>query len=159
MPVRSLQFVVRLREAVSSRRGSFHRLIDEVGVAPAVSDGTGTTNQRHPPAPLQPHHKLSPAEIDNLVDEYRLGATVYELAERLGIHRQTVSAHLHREGVAMRSRVRMTPRLVKHATELYEAGWSTVRIGKELGLGTSTVGKALKRAGVRMRPPVAQRWE
>jgi lambda repressor-like predicted transcriptional regulator len=75
------------------------------------------------------------------------------------MHRQTVSAHLHREGIALCSRVRMTPRLLTRATELYEAGWSTVQIGKELGLGTSTVGKALKRAEVRMRAPVAERWK
>lgn len=100
-----------------------------------------------------------PAEIDKLVDGYRRGATVYELAEQFGIHRQTVSAHLHREGVAMRSRVRMTPYLVECAAKLYREGMSTVRIGKELGLGTSTVGKALKRAGVTMHAPVAKRWK
>ncbi|ATQ27324.1 helix-turn-helix domain containing protein [Rhodococcus ruber] len=103
------------------------------------------------------NRKLAPDEIEALVRRYRDGATVYELAEEFGMHRQTVSAHLHREGVVLRSRVRMTPQLLARATELYEAGWSTVQIGKELGLGTSTVGKALKRAGVRMRQPVAKR--
>lgn len=158
MPVRSLQFVVRLREAVSSRRGSFRRLIDEVGVAPEASDDTEAISAPHSPAPLRPNHKLSLAEIDRLVDGYRRGATIYELAGQLGIHRQTVSAHLHRKGVVMRSRVRVTRALLVRAIELYEAGWSTTDIGKELRLGASTVGKALKRAGVPMRTPVAKRW-
>ncbi len=105
------------------------------------------------------NRKLSPAEIGKLVDFYRRGATVYGLAEQFGIHRQTVSAHLHRESVVMRSRVRMTPQLLARATELYEVGWSTVQISKELSLGTSTIGKALKRAGVQMRAPVAERWK
>ncbi|MGW0019922.1 sigma factor-like helix-turn-helix DNA-binding protein [Rhodococcus sp. NPDC003382] len=115
--------------------------------------------QRTSVARPRANRKLEPAEVEALVWRYREGATVYELAEEFGMHRQTVSAHLHREGVALRSRVRMTPRLLARATELYEAGWSTVRIGKELGLGTSTVGKALKRSGVAMRPPAAERWK
>ncbi|MBF6097827.1 helix-turn-helix domain containing protein [Nocardia cyriacigeorgica] len=104
------------------------------------------------------NRKLEGHEIEALVRRYREGATVYELAEEFGMHRQTVSAHLHREGVTLRARVRMTPQLLARATELYEAGWSTVQIGKELGLGTSTVGKSLKRSGVAMRSPVAERW-
>jgi hypothetical protein len=37
--------------------------------------------------------KLSTPEVAALVDSYRAGATVYELATRFGIHRVTVSAH------------------------------------------------------------------
>ncbi len=138
-------FLVLLREAISNQRSSFRRLVDEVGVVPTAPGGIRMTATRHSPAALRPNHKLMPAEISKLVDTYRRGATVFELAEQFGIHRQTVSAHLHREGVAMRSRTRMTPRLVTHATELYEAGWSTIQIGKELGLGPSTVGRYLTR--------------
>ncbi|MFH5230817.1 hypothetical protein [Antrihabitans spumae] len=93
-----------------------------------------------------------------MIDKYRNGATANELADQFGLHRQTVSAHLRREDVALHSRVKMTPEIVAKATTLYAEGWSTVRIGEKLGLGPSTVGKALKRAGVRMRPAVAERW-
>lgn len=150
--------MVLLREAISSRRSSFRRLFDEVGVAPRAPESAKTAAAPRSPASFRPNRKLMPAEIGELVGAYRRGATVYELAEQFGMHRQTVSAHLRREGIAMRPRIRMTTRLVERATELYESGWSTVRIGKELGLGTSTVGKALKRAGVEMRPAVADRW-
>ncbi|MDV6291466.1 hypothetical protein [Rhodococcus aetherivorans] len=119
----------------------------------------GALERRTSVARPRANRKLEPVEVAELMRRYRKGATVYKLAEEFGMHRQTVSAHLHREGIALRSRVRMTPQLLARATELYEAGWSTVQIGKELGLGTSTVGKALKRGGVAMRAPVADRWK
>ena len=45
---------------------------------------------------------LSAAEIADLVDGYRSGTTVYELANRFKIHRTTVSQHLHRQHMPMR---------------------------------------------------------
>ena len=153
--------MVRLHESLSSRRTPFRHLVKSVGEAVRADQGAvdvaleRRTSVAHPRA----NRKLEPDEIEALVRRYRNGATVYELAEEFGMHRQTVSAHLHREGIALRSRVRMTPELLARATELYEASWSTVQIGKELGLGTSTVGKALKRGGVAMRAPVAKRWK
>lgn len=153
--------MVRLHESISSQRTPFRHLVESVGDALRADQGAVDValEQRTSVARPRANRKLEPAEVEALVWRYREGATVYELAEEFGMHRQTVSAHLHREGVALRSRVRMTPRLLARATELYEAGWSTVRIGKELGLGTSTVGKALKRSGVAMRPPAAERWK
>lgn len=47
-------------------------------------------------------HHLRVDEVDDLVRLYQEGATVYQLADRFGIHRGTVSRHLHRAGVAMR---------------------------------------------------------
>ncbi|MFD6883654.1 hypothetical protein [Rhodococcus sp. NPDC060084] len=161
-PARSRNgIVVRLRGSLSSQRTPFRHLIDSVGDAARADDGVVNVTLARRTSVSRPraNRKLERNEIEALVRRYREGATVYELAEEFGMHRQTVSAHLHREGIALRSRVRMTPQLLARATELYEAGWSTVRIGKELGLGTSTVGKALKRAGVPMRQPVADRWK
>ena len=43
-----------------------------------------------------------PPEVDRLVDDYRSGAGVNELAERYGVHRATVSAHLTRRGTPRR---------------------------------------------------------
>ncbi|WP_221285538.1 hypothetical protein [Prescottella equi] len=78
--------MVRLREAVSSRRSSFRRLIDEVGVVP-TAPGDDSTAQRSP-VNRRSNRKLTPAEIGELVDIYRRGAIVYELAEQFGMHRQ-----------------------------------------------------------------------
>ena len=153
--------MVRLHESLSSRRTPFRHLVESVGDAVRADQGAVDValERRTSVARPRANRKLEPDEIEALVHHYRKGATIYELAKEFDMHHQTVSAHLHREEVVLRSRVRMTPELLARATELYEASWSTVQIGKELGLGTSTVGKALKRGGVAMRAPVAKRWK
>lgn len=98
---------------------------------------------------------LSPDEVAELVEAYRHGVEMNELARRYGVHRHTVDRHLERAGVSKRPMVKMTAERVTKAKELYEQGWSTQRIGRELSASQSTIYKALKRAGVRMRPPVA----
>ncbi|MFM9590268.1 helix-turn-helix domain-containing protein [Streptomyces scabiei] len=98
---------------------------------------------------------LSPDEVAELVEAYRHGAGMNELARRYGVHRHTVDRHLEQAGVAKRQMVKMTPARVEQAKELYEQGLSTNQIGKKFGISGSTVWKALKRAGVRMRGPVA----
>jgi DNA-binding NarL/FixJ family response regulator len=42
--------------------------------------------------------KLSSEEVVVLVERYRAGATMIELAEQFEVHRTTVSAHLRRAG-------------------------------------------------------------
>ena len=58
---------------------------------------------------------------------------VYELAARFGIHRVTVSAHLHRRGVTLRHQG-LDDEGVNEAIRLYEGGWSLARIGDRLGV-------------------------
>jgi hypothetical protein len=43
-------------------------------------------------------------EVHALIQGYMAGATTYELGDRFGINRRTVSAILHRQGVNMRRR-------------------------------------------------------
>ena len=102
--------------------------------------------------------ELSPADQAQLAEQYRFGMSVLELARQYKMHRQTVAAHLEREGVAVRPQRKMTPRFVERAKKLYAEGQSTTAISKQLGVEASTVGKALKRNGVKLRPPVADRW-
>jgi DNA invertase Pin-like site-specific DNA recombinase len=102
---------------------------------------------------------LSPNEVAELVEMYRQGATERSLAERFGAHRQTISRHLERAGVAKRPVVKMTEAVVERASKLYAEGWSTQRLGREFGASSSTVYKALVRAGVKLRAPVAPRAE
>lgn len=98
---------------------------------------------------------LTPAEVTELVEAYRRGASVRELARQYGTHRHTVDRHLERAGVVKRPVVKMTAAKISRAKELYAQGWSTQRIGRELEVSQGAVYKALKRAGVRMRAPVA----
>jgi DNA-binding transcriptional ArsR family regulator len=94
--------------------------------------------------------KLSAAEIALLTKQYRSGATVYELAARFGIHRNTVSLHLHRHGVTMRRRG-LDPSQVDHAVRLYQDGQSLARIGDRYDVDPSTVHTALRARGVHLR--------
>ncbi len=94
--------------------------------------------------------RLSERQIAALVDGYLAGATVYELAVRFGIHRVTVSAHLHRQGVTMR-RQGLDGDGVAHAVRLYEDGWSVTRIGDRLGVDATTAWTALKAQGIAIR--------
>jgi DNA-directed RNA polymerase specialized sigma24 family protein len=55
-------------------------------------------------APRRVIPRLPDDQIDELVRGYQDGASVYELANRFGIHRGTVSRHLHHAGVPTRSR-------------------------------------------------------
>lgn len=96
--------------------------------------------------------KLSTPEVEALVDGYRNGATVYELATRFGIHRVTVSAHLHRHDVTMRCQG-LNPEQVDHAVHLYAQGRSVAGIGARLGVDGGTVRSALRARGVRLRDP------
>ncbi len=45
---------------------------------------------------------LTASEIDSLVGDYLAGATVQELAQKYGIHRATVFAHLRRRNTPRR---------------------------------------------------------
>ena len=82
--------------------------------------------------------RLSDHQIAALVDGYLAGATVYELAARFGIHRVTVSTHLHRQGITLR-RQGLDTEGIAHAVHLYQEGWSVARVGERLGVDGSTV--------------------
>jgi DNA invertase Pin-like site-specific DNA recombinase len=110
------------------------------------------------PGRYRMNRKLTRAQRAKLAEEYRFGLSALELARKYQMHRHTVSAHLEREGVAIRGQLKMTPHLVDRARQLYADGQSLTAIGKQLGVEASTAGKALKRAGVKLRPPVADRW-
>lgn len=71
----------------------------------------------------QVQRRISGADLNQLVTGYLAGATVYELAEQLGIHRHTVSEILERHGVARRYR-KVSPEQLALACSLYENGLS-----------------------------------
>jgi predicted HTH domain antitoxin len=94
--------------------------------------------------------QLGTDQIQKLIAGYRSGATVYELAEMLGIERRTVSAILRRNGVPMR-RCGLSDDQVEDATRLYDQGWSLARIGNRMDVTADTVRKRLLERGVAMR--------
>jgi DNA-binding NarL/FixJ family response regulator len=60
---------------------------------PAQEDHRTSQRRRNPPK-RGTDRKLSSEEVVVLVERYRAGATMIELAEQFKIHRTTVSAHL-----------------------------------------------------------------
>jgi DNA invertase Pin-like site-specific DNA recombinase len=112
-----------------------------------------TVKEMRPPETLGDRkvlRKLSPEQVAELSRQYEAGATTLQLAESFGIHRTTVSAHLHRLGVKLRVHS-MTTAEVDRAVALYEQGWSAARIGNELRYNDGTVRTALLGRGVKLR--------
>lgn len=66
--------------------------------------------------------RLGNDQIQQLIAGYQSGSTVYELGDRFGIERRTVSNILQRHGVPMRRRG-LSPDQVDDAIHLYNLGW------------------------------------
>jgi DNA-binding CsgD family transcriptional regulator len=111
----------------------------------------GTDGIRGPKRVSQPQRRLKPHQIEALVAAYRGGMTMRELAAAFGVHRSTVSAHLHQRGIAIRGRG-LDDGHLPEAVHLYEAGWSSLKLGERFSVTPNTVLAALRKAGVRIRP-------
>jgi DNA-binding CsgD family transcriptional regulator len=85
----------------------------------------------------EPQHRLALDEVRRLVEGYKSGATVYELAEQFGLNRETVSSQLKQSGVVLRNVIRDDE--VVRAIELFESGLSANLIGKRLGRDPKTI--------------------
>ncbi|WP_406281241.1 hypothetical protein OH799_16530 [Nocardia sp. NBC_00881] len=94
--------------------------------------------------------QLDADQVAELITGYQAGATVYELADRFGIERRTVSNILHRHEVPMRRRG-LSPEQVDDAIHLYNFGWSLARVGDHLGVNHTTVLNKLRERGVPTR--------
>ncbi len=112
-----------------------------------------TTNPAPPPAERPKPRRAQRLDADRaaeLVTGYQTGATVYELADRFGIERRTVSNILHRHEVPMRRRS-LSPDQVDTAIHLYRLGWSLARVGQHLDVDHTTILTALRRRGIATR--------
>ena len=94
--------------------------------------------------------RLGDDQVQELIAGYESGSTVYELGERFGIERRTVSNILRRHGVPMRRRG-LSPDQVDTAIHLYNLGWSLARVGEHLGVTHTTVLNKLRERGVPTR--------
>jgi len=94
--------------------------------------------------------QLGADQVEQLVADYRDGATVYQLGDRFGIDRRTVGAILTRNGVQTKH-PGLTTDDIDQAGQLYEDGWSLARIGERLGVTATTVHRRLRDRGVQMR--------
>lgn len=96
--------------------------------------------------------QLGSEQVVQLIADYQSGATVYELGDRFGIERRTVSNILHRHGVPMRRRGLSEDQIDK-AVQLYNQGWSLARISARMDVDKWTVRQRLFERGVKIRDP------
>jgi DNA-binding transcriptional regulator LsrR (DeoR family) len=94
---------------------------------------------------------LSTDQIAELVEGYRSGKTMKELASEFGIHRTTVSSLLNEQAVAVR-RGGLNQQQAAEAVRLYEQGWSSGRLAEKFGVSADTILTVLRRAGASIRP-------
>ena len=94
---------------------------------------------------------LRPEQVDDLVAQYREGATLVELASLFGVNRRTVATHLTRREVTIR-RGRFDPSRIHEAADLYLSGLTLVEVGVKVGAGPQAVRRALASHGVMIRP-------
>lgn len=134
-------------EALSNRSTAVQRLLDLAKTWSDTPNGAGPTALTKPFKTLR---KLKPAEIDELVEQYRAGSSVYQLAERFGIHRITIGRHLRSRGIDTTAPA-LTEEQVREAVEHYADSWSCKKIAKHLGVGAETVRVSLAKAGVQLR--------
>ena len=88
---------------------------------------------------------LTASEVDRLVDDYLDGTTVNELADRYGVHRATVSAHLARRRVGRR-RPGLGVEEAAEAVRLHLGGVSMRAIAQSMGVDRKAVRRALVEA-------------
>ncbi|MGA1075327.1 MAG: hypothetical protein ACO307_09370 [Ilumatobacteraceae bacterium] len=100
-----------------------------------------------------PQRRLARADIDDLIEAYRAGATISRLAVELGVHRTTVAAHLDREGLPRHSeQTAWDDATLTQAAELYATGLSLAAVAHRFGVDPQTVANRFRRAGVPVRP-------
>ena len=90
---------------------------------------------------------LTAAEIDNLIGDYLGGASINDLAQRYGIHRATVFAHLRRRNTPRRQ-LGLNVDESAEAVRLFRGGGSMRAIARRLGVDRKTVRTALVEAKV-----------
>jgi len=95
----------------------------------------------------QRQHRLRANEVQDLLDTYRGGGSVYVLAKAFTIDRRTVSAILQRHGIRPRYNL-LDTQAVAEAARLYEAGWSLARLADRFGVTSRTVQNAFVKADI-----------
>ena len=99
-----------------------------------------------------PQPRLSPTDLDDLLEAYKAGATINQLAVEFGIHRTTVAGHLDRHGVPRHSELTVwDDDILRDAAEMYATGLSLTDVAHQFGIDAQTVANRFRRAGVAVR--------
>lgn len=137
---------VGLLKAYCNQNETARQLDDLVAEARA---STGQASRSRPSSP-RGHRKLPARTRQEIVDRYRAGERVIDIAQALSINKVTVTDHLNRAGVKRRPRG-MSDVQINQAVQLYASGLSLARIGERLGFSARTIQSRLRGRGVRFR--------
>ncbi|TRW45594.1 helix-turn-helix domain-containing protein [Georgenia yuyongxinii] len=96
--------------------------------------------------------KLSPGKAIYVVREYRAGKSSEQIAERLRVRQELVSAALREAGLLRGGGWSLTDAESAELLVLYNRGWSTPKIAWHFEVDPTTVRNHLLRAGMQMRP-------
>jgi hypothetical protein len=135
-------------------RGTYYNTNTQVGALETLLQKLPDPTTPAPPPADRPKpgraRQLHANQIQALIQGYTAGATTYELGDRFGIDRRTVSAILRRHGADMRRRG-LFPHQVNDAIRLYNSGWSLARVGGHLRVDPTTVLNRLRERGIPTR--------
>ena len=81
--------------------------------------------------------RLGPDRVAELLQSYRDGATLSNLATDYGAQRASIRTLLHQHGVEPRSRS-LTAAEIEQATQLYATGLTVAQVADQLGRHHST---------------------
>ncbi|MDR1185337.1 MAG: hypothetical protein LBK67_11160 [Coriobacteriales bacterium] len=98
----------------------------------------------------QKRHFTDNEATQMVIDYTQHRLTVYQLADKYGCHRQTISNVLKKNGATVTKR-RMDEATITKAKQLYADGLTLKQVGQELSICESTIRKTLIKAGVEMR--------
>ena len=152
----SITSMVDLSGADSGKWGPLLEHSHRVRSKPQIDAPTDDSKHTRLTAPRQRQKRLNASEVDEIVEAYLSGLSVYQLSRRFGCHRTTISNHLKSRGVAMRL-TPLTESQIDHAIELYGTGLSLAKVGMLVGADAETVRQQLSKRGVQLRGPHERR--
>lgn len=93
--------------------------------------------------PRRINRRLRPEVVDEMVQLHRSGCTVKEIAQQFGFHHETVSIHLKRAGLVLRTNLQDEV-FRQRVRQTYETIGTVKATAQQLGIGKDTVRKVLR---------------
>lgn len=93
--------------------------------------------------PRRVNRRLRLELVEEMVQSYRAGRTVKEIAQQFGFHRETVATHLKRAGLTLRTNVK-DEAFCQRVRQTYETIGTVKGAAQRLGVSKDTVRKVLQ---------------
>ena len=103
----------------------------------------------------QSQKHLSESETAQVITEYQNGMSTYQLAEKYGCHRATVTRTLKKNGINVTTQKITEKADEKRIVDMYENMFNSGQIAKEFGVNPQVITNCLRANGVRIRG----RWD